>query len=233
VPVLSGPVRASLLSLADSRFPGGGHAHSGGVEEAAARHLLTDIGDLREFLYGRLHGAGALVAAFAAASAHAALRNVRNGHWRTLDAEFDARTPSPAQRAASRAQGRGAARAGRVAWPSRALADLLAACPRPHHPLTLGVLTGGAGGTPRDAALAAAYVSISGPASAAVRLLGLDPLEANAVIAQLGADLDGVADAAASCAGAAPADLPATGSPVLDLLAESHDHQEEVRLFAS
>ncbi|GAA0554948.1 urease accessory UreF family protein [Saccharopolyspora spinosporotrichia] len=225
----------AVLALADSRFPGGGHVHSGGVEEAAARGLVTGIADLREFLYGRLHGAGALQAVFAAAAAHAAARGVRQEHWLRLDAELDARTPSPAQREASRAQGRGTIRAGRAAWPSPELRELVAATPRPHHPIVLGVLAATAGSGPREAALTAGYLAVSGPSSAGVRLLGLDPFAVNAVVAELANDLDGIADAAAPAAGLDPADLPAPGAPALDLLAESHDrhHREEVRLFAS
>lgn len=225
----------AVLALADARFPGGGHVHSGGVEEAAARGLLTDVASLREFLFGRLRGAGAVQAVFAAAAAHATRRTVRCGHWAELDAELDARTPSPAQRAASRAQGRGTARSGKAAWPSAALDDLLTTTPRPHHPIVLGVLAATAGAAPREAALTAGYLAISGPSSAGVRLLGLDPMAVNGVVAGLAAELDELADTAASTAGADPAGLPAPGAPALDLLAESHDrhHQEEVRLFAS
>ncbi|NYI81536.1 urease accessory UreF family protein [Saccharopolyspora hordei] len=225
----------AVLALADSRFPGGGHVHSGGVEEAAARGLISGIGDLRDFLHGRLRAAGALQAVFAAAAAHAATRGVRSGHWRELDVELDARTPSPAQREASRAQGKGMLRAGRAAWPSPVLADLVAAHPRPHHPIALGVLAATAGAGPRDAALVAGYLSISGPASAAVRLHGTDPFAVNAVVTDLADELERTADEAAAAAGLAPADLPAPGAPVLDLLAEAHDrhHREEVRLFAS
>ncbi|MBB5153780.1 urease accessory protein UreF [Saccharopolyspora phatthalungensis] len=225
----------AVLTLADSRFPGGGHAHSGGVEEAAARGLITGVGDLREFLHGRLHGAGALQAVFAAAAAHAAARGVRSGHWRELDVELDARTPSPAQREASRAQGRGMVRAGRAAWPSPVLTELVAATPRPHHPIVLGVLAATAGAGPWEAALAAGYLAVSGPSAAGVRLLGLDPFAVNAVVTELADDLDRIAAEAASVAGLDPAELPAPGAPALDLLAEAHDrhHREEVRLFAS
>ncbi|GAA4885407.1 urease accessory UreF family protein [Saccharopolyspora cebuensis] len=225
----------AVLALADARFPGGGHVHSGGVEEAAARGLLTDAEQLRGFLRGRLVGAGAPQAVFAAASAHATARGVAREHWRVLDVEFDARTPSPAQRAASRAQGRGMLRAGGAAWPAPALAELTAAVPRPHQPIVLGVLAAAAGAAPRDAALSAGYLALSGAASAAVRLLGLDPFAANAAVAELGTELDRIADEAAAVAGDDPAALPAPGSPALDLLAEAHDrhHQEEVRLFAS
>ena len=223
----------SALILADSRFPGGGHVHSGGLEEVVARKLVRSEKDLPGFLSGRLHRAGLLAAVFAAASAHAATRSVASGHWRHLDLELDARTPSLAQREASRAQGRGTARAGRIAWPSPVLTALLAETPRPHHPVVLGALVGVAGGQPYDAAMAAAYLSVSGPASAAVRLLGLDPFAVNAVVARL--DLRPVCSEAAAVAGDDPASLPAPGSPALDLFAEAHarHHEEEVRLFAS
>jgi urease accessory protein len=255
------------LLLADSRFPGGGHVHSGGLEEAAARGLIRTETDLPVFLRNRLLTAGALAAVFAAAATH---RSIHGGaKWSTLDEELDARTPSAAQRAASRAQGKATARAARMMAPpppansspgpsrvsrsapaSRVVVDtganldpaaespvsvLLSAIPRPHHPLILGAIVGAGGGSPADAALAAAYLSISGPASASVRLLGLDPLRVNAIVAALAADVTAVAEAAAATAHLEPADLPAPGSPGLDLLAEEHDrhHREEVRLFAS
>ncbi|RSM67182.1 urease accessory protein UreF [Amycolatopsis sp. WAC 01376] len=221
----------AALILADSRFPGGGHVHSGGLEEAVTRKLITHERDLPGFLSGRLRTAGSLAAVFAAASAPAAARNVQSGHWRRLDHELDARTPSLAQREASRAQGRGTARAGKAAWPSPVLSQLLRETPRPHHPVVAGALIG----VPFDAAMAVAYLAISGPASAAVRLLGLDPFAVNAVVARLAKEVRDVSLRAAEVAGDDPADLPAPGSPALDLFAEAHarHHQEEVRLFAS
>lgn len=56
----------TALILADSRFPGGGHVHSGGLEEAAARGLVHDEPSLRSFLHGRLLTSGLLAAGFAA-----------------------------------------------------------------------------------------------------------------------------------------------------------------------
>ncbi len=209
------------LLLADSRFPGGGHVHSGGLEEAAARGLVRTEADLPAFLRNRLRTAGALAAVFAAAAARP------DPDWLLLDAELDARTPSEAQRKASRAQGRATSRAARLMSP---LVDaLLAATPRPHHPVILGALVG----VPVDAALTAAYLAVSGPASASVRLLGLDPLRVNAIVAGLASDITSVAREAA--ADRHPAELPAPGSPGLDVLAEEHDrhHREEVRLFVS
>jgi urease accessory protein len=221
------------LLLADSRFPGGGHAHSGGLEEAASRGIVRTEDDLPAFLRNRLRTAGSLAAVFAAAAAHQAATGTTD--WAGVDAELDARTPSAAQRAASRAQGKATARAARVMAHTGSVADLLSVVPRPHHPVILGAVVGAGGGAPGDAALAAAYLSISGPASASVRLLGLDPLRVNAFVAALADEVAAVAGEAAATAHLDPADLPAPGSPGIDLLAEEHDrhHREEVRLFAS
>ncbi|WP_131792603.1 urease accessory protein UreF, partial [Candidatus Protofrankia datiscae] len=97
-----------------------------------------------------------------------------------LDVELDARTPSPAQRSASRAQGRALLRAGRAAWPG-----LSCPVPAPHHPVAFGLVAAHAGLSPADAALAVAYSTVSGPASAATRLLGLDPLAVTALLTRL------------------------------------------------
>jgi urease accessory protein len=244
-------VSLAALVLADARFPGGGHVHSGGLEEAAARGLVTGVDDLGAFLRGRLRTAGLVAAAFAAAAARLADGTSRGGGaaaggagsggaaadmgvtWADLDAELDARTPSPAQRAASRAQGKATLRAARHAWPSPLLDALVAVHPRPHHPLLLGAVVGLDGAGPTEAARCAAYLAVTGPAAAAVRLLGLDPLAVNALVVALGPDLADVAGAATATG--AVAELPAPGAPMLDLMAQSHvrHHREQVRLFAS
>ncbi|MCL9794866.1 urease accessory protein, partial [Frankia sp. AgKG'84/4] len=107
--------RATLLVLVDGRMPTGGHAHSGGVEAAIIDRSLADLADLELFLLGRLHTAGVVAAAFAAATCHAlAIPGPGPADaadpadapadpadvLASLEAELDARTPSPAQRAA-------------------------------------------------------------------------------------------------------------------------------------
>ncbi len=226
----SGTARAALLVLADGRFPAGGHAHSGGAEAAVRAGRLRDAQSLREFCAGRLHTAGLVGAALAAAAAAGA-------DPLDLDAAADARTPSPALRATARRLGRQLLRAARVAWPSPALDALAAALPRgAHQPVVLGTAAAGAGLGPLDAAYCAAYESVSGPATAAVRLLGLDPFEAAAVLARLAPELDEVAGRAARAAGRVAAEgtgvLPAASAPLLDIRAEDHAAWP-VRLFAS
>jgi urease accessory protein len=214
---------AALLTLADSRLPAGGHAHSGGVEQAIAAGIISDPASLALFLRRRLATAGAVAAGLAAAACRAV---DGDGDGRAalaaLDAEADARIPSPALRAASRQQGRGLVRVGARAWPHPAWGELPA---QPHHPLALGVAAAAGGLTGWDAAAAAAYLSISGPATAAQRLLAADPITVAAVTARLAAEVDEVAAAAAL-------DQPATADPLLDLLAEVHLARKD-RFFAS
>jgi urease accessory protein len=213
---------SALLTLADSRLPAGGHAHSGGVEQAIAAGVLTDPASLATFLRRRLTTSGAVAAGLAAAACRAVDTSDPVTALTGLDDEADARTPSPALRAASRQQGRGLVRVGGRAWPHPAWAALPA---QPHHPLALGVAAAAGGLTPRDAAAAAAYLSVSGPATAAQRLLAMDPITVAAVTARLGPEIDAVAAAATD-------GLPAVADPLLDLLAEVHAVRKD-RFFAS
>jgi urease accessory protein len=201
--------------------PTGGHAHSGGVEAAVAAGRVNDLATLEAFLRGRLQTVGRVAAAFAAAACHGVTPADR------LDLGLDARTPSAALRAASRAQGRAFMRAGRALW------RVPASTPdQPHHPVAIGVVAAAAGVGPAGAALVAAYGSVAGPLSAAIRLLGLDPYPAHALLAPLASTCDTIAAEAADLAAAPVADLPALSAPMLDIAAQDHATWE-VRLFAS
>jgi urease accessory protein len=230
-------MRATALLLADGRFPAGGHAHSGGLEGAAAAGTVRDLGTLELFLRGRLRTSGLVTAALAATACGYALECRGGADFAALDTETDARTPSPAQRAASRRQGRALLRAARTAWPGApGLAWFLATAGdgtvAPHHPVVLGACGAAAGCGPAEAALIAAYQSVAGPASAAVRLLALDPLQVSGLLARLAAKVDDTAAQAAAAASGPLEDLPSASAPALDLLAEAHA-RNEMTLFAS
>ncbi|MGA5563549.1 urease accessory protein UreF [Streptomyces platensis] len=222
--------RAALLVLTDGRFPAGGHAHSGGVEPAVAAGLVKDAHSLGDFCRGRLHTTG-LVAAALAAAATAGCDPV------ALDEAADARTPVLALRITARKLGRQMMRAARATWPSAELDALAAARPRgAHQPVVLGLAARSAGLSPLDAAYAAAYEAVSGPATAAVRLLSLDPFDATAVLARLTLDVDRTAATAATAAARALDEglesLPAASAPLLDIVAQQHAAWP-TRLFAS
>ncbi|MFC9057757.1 urease accessory protein UreF [Streptomyces sp. NPDC057074] len=222
--------RAALFVLADGRFPAGGHAHSGGAEPAVAAGRIKDAASLEEFCRGRLHTAGLVAAALAAAAAA--------GHDPlALDQAADARTPVQALRATARKLGRQIMRAARATWPSPELDDLAAARPQgAHQPIVLGLAARSAGLAPLDAASAVAYETVSGPATATVRLLSLDPFDATAILARLAPQLDQIAAAAAETAQRVTDEgvgaLPAASAPLLDITAQQHAAWP-VRLFAS
>ncbi|MGQ5635008.1 MULTISPECIES: urease accessory protein UreF [unclassified Streptomyces] len=222
--------RAALLVLADGRFPAGGHAHSGGAEAAVKAGRITCAASLEDFCRGRLHTAGAVAGALAAA----AVLGVGPGE---LDAAADARTPSPALRAAARRLGRQLLRAARSSWPCDELDALARRFPKgAHQPVVLGCVARAAGLGPEDAAYCAAYESVSGPATATVRLLSLDPFDATGVLARLAPEVDRVADTAVEAARRALDEgtdaLPAASGPLLEVGAEWHAAWP-VRLFAS
>ncbi|MFF4015775.1 urease accessory protein UreF [Streptomyces sp. NPDC001843] len=222
--------RAALLVLADGRFPAGGHAHSGGAEAAVKAGRISGAASLEDFCRGRLHTAGLVAGALAAAAALGVDPAV-------LDAAADARTPSPALRGAGRRLGRQLLRAARATWPCGELDALARGFPKgAHQPVVLGLVARAAGLEALDAAYCAAYESVSGPAAAVVRLLSLDPFDATAVLARLAPELDRVADRAVEAARRAVGEgadvLPAASAPLLEIGAEWHAGWS-VRLFAS
>jgi urease accessory protein len=197
---------AELLMLTDSRLPTGGHVHSGGVEEAITSGLVTDLVTLDAYLCRRIRSTG-LVSASIAAAVHRGDVSVADA-----DAEADALTPAPAARQASRAQGRGLLRLARRVWPESGW-DLLGA--RPHLAVVAGRVGQVAGIEPEMTALSTVYTTMTGTATAAQRLLALDPGD----VAALMFGLAGLCQHTADLATTGIADL---SDPLLDELAERH-----------
>jgi urease accessory protein len=207
---------ATLLTLADSRLPAGAHVHSGGLEEAVTSGLVANLATLEAFLRRRIRTHGLVTASIAAA--------VHRGDL-SLDAadrETDARTPAPAAREASRSQGRGLVRLARRVWPD-ACWDRLGH--RPHLAVTAGRVGTVSGLTADQSALTIVYTTMTGSATAAQRLLALDPADVTALTFQLA----GLCERTAAEAAAGLADL---SDPLLDTLAQHHAERERP-LFAS
>jgi urease accessory protein len=207
---------ATLLTLADSRLPAGSHVHSGGVEEAVASALVTNLETLEAFLRRRIRSHGLVTASIAAAVHRGALTADE------ADLETDARTPSPAARQASRSQGRGLARLARRVWPD-ACWDGIGA--HPHLSVAAGRVGAVSGLCPEQSALTIVYTTMTGSATAAQRLLALDPSDVAACTFRL-ADL---CERTATEAAAGLADL---SDPLLDTLAQRHAERERP-LFVS
>jgi urease accessory protein len=207
---------STLLTLSDSRLPTGGHVHSGGVEEAVASGLVVDLPTLRAFLRRRIRTTGLVTASVAAA--------VHTGTLCAVDAdrETDARTPVPAARSASRAQGRGLSRLARRVWPERDW-DLIGA--KPHLAVAAGAVGAASGIVAEQTALSVVYTTMTGSATAAQRLLALDPGD----VAALTLELAPLCDQTAAEAAKELADL---SDPLLDVLAQRHAERDRP-LFVS
>jgi urease accessory protein len=221
--------------LADARLPSGAHAHSGGVEQAVDDGVVTDLDSLAPFLLGRLHTSGRLGAAVAA-NACALAAGCEAGHvavWTQLDAEVTARVVAPALRATSRRQGRSLLNTGQRMVDGIGLRSVSQSAPEgPHLAVVQGALAAACGLAPSEAAVIAAYGTVATAASAALRLLGLDPVSVAAALADLAEEIDRITAEATASASADVRSLPAPASPMTDYLAERHGARRE-RLFAS
>lgn len=223
--------------MSDARFPAGGHAHSGGVEQACDDRIIANVADLEDFLRGRLATTG-IVAAYTAAAVSAQAPRSENQEvfWLVAEEETDARIQSPASRAVSRQQGGQMLRTARRVLDSPVLESLArsstdAKC-EPHHSIVVGAVAAATDLPPLETAEVAAYTAVSGPASAALRLLGLDPALVARVLVEMAVEIDSIAMHAANAAFEPMRRIPCPSAPILDLLAEEHFQRKE-RLFAS
>jgi urease accessory protein len=209
------------LLLADSRFPSGSYAHSLGLEQAVSEGLS----DVPAFIRSRLRLVAEADARFAVEARRAA---GRERDLARLDAEWAARTPSPVLREAARRLGAQLLRSAATVWPGGPIARYrVASCGTPR-PVALGVVAGAAGIADEAVALLALYDDAATVASAALKLLPLDPAVTARWLAELAPEL--AAGAARVAADRGP--LPAPAAVALELSAPTHLQQRE-RLFAS
>lgn len=197
---------ASLLLLADGRFPDGTHAHSHGLEAAVEAGRVHDTASLAAYVTGRLWTSGRTDAA----TARLAAAGVDPDR---LDAAWCVRTPSATARATSRSLGRALARTAAAvapAWPI-ALADGRP----PVQPVALGRLATAIGCTPDEVALASAHGAAAGLSAAGLRLLSLDPFEVASVLHDLRPVVEGVAGSTIGLRGAG--DLPHASTPLAEI----------------
>lgn len=226
------PSPPALLLLADGRLPAGGHVHSGGVEAAIDAGLVTGADDLAGWCAARLQAVGRIEAVLTVAGwREVTLPGPERLGWALLAREVDARTPVAALRTVARSRGRGLLRVAEAAWGPLPLPDEARRAGLPL-PLVLGAVAAATGCSAHDAGLLSATATVTEPAQAALRLLGLDPLAITRLAAELAGELTAVAEEAVALAAAPAEHWPATATPAFDLLAAAHAAQD-ARLFAS
>jgi urease accessory protein len=222
-------MNAGLMMLVDGRFPAGGHTNSAGVESAVRAGDVHDDASLERYLRGRLATTGVVDAAFAAHTAGCATEEF---DLAAVDLEYSARIMSPALRDASRRFGRQMLRAGRVVWTSPLLDALSRVDGGAHQPVVLGALVAAAGGSATHAAETSMHHLSAAVCTAAVRLLGLDPMRVAATQLRVGLDADRWIEPAPHWAQVGLADLPASGGSLTEILGEQHAHSD-TRLFVA
>ena len=244
--------RATLLMLGDGRLPSGGYAHSGGLEQAIRQGWVKDAADLHAFLRGRLHTTGLMNAAFAVSARHllgedrsiaeagdratdtsvgevAGNRDAATEALEILNAELCARTPSPALRTTGEWLGTLMLRSMQRIHPH----PLLETLPKGlQQPLVYGAVGRALGLGAAETAAVVLHEAVTGPATAAVKLMSIDPFQAHGAILSLSEELDAAAETAAAYERTAASDLPALSSPLSDFASEMHV-KDHVRLFAS
>jgi len=181
---------AVALLLADSRFPAGGYAHSLGLEQAVADGLGVD--GVPSFIAARLRLVARADAALSVAARRAAAADA-DGELALLDDEHAARCPSAVLRTAARRLGAQLLRSAATTWPCAAIDRYRALSASTPRPVALGVVGAAAGLDDTAVATIALYDDAATVASAALKLLGLDPADPARWVADLGPEIDAVA----------------------------------------
>jgi urease accessory protein len=188
----------ALLQFSDGLFPSGGFAHSFGLETYVQDGRIVDRAGLEAFVVAHLRGSAGpsdAVAVALAASAGSPMEGCTDAPrgavmlWQEIDERLEATKCVPELRAASRQMGRQTARvAAAISSDSavRALASAVDDGATPgHHAMVFGAVTGRAGVSPHDAALAFLYGTAALLVNAGLRLLPVGQLDGQQTLAHL------------------------------------------------
>lgn len=219
----------NALLLADARLPTGAHADSAGLEPAVIAGL--EAAGVYPFMLARLHTVaqletGACILAYRLANGPAS-----TARYARLESAVSARTPSAAQRTASRYLGRAFLRLGRDLRPKdpgiAALDDLPVP---PTRAVALGVIGASLAVSEEHTAQICCYEDLQRVAAAALKLLPVDPTAVTRWLVEAGEGVTEVVKTARSVSN--PDELPALSAPWMEHWAEEHT-QRTRRLFVA
>lgn len=202
-----------LMLLADARLPTAGHTQSAGLEPAVAHGLRS--AEVPDYINLRLR----TVTRVEAATAVVALHHLRQGlPLADVETAWAARTPSAALRATSRSMGRAFLRVVRRLWPDAPSVRTLA--PGASRAVVLAAVADACGLAPVALARLAGYDDVQTVASAALKLLPLDPADVSAWVLDALPAVDRLAVEVAPMT--LPGAIPASGAPQIEAWAEAH-----------
>ncbi len=217
--------RLLLWQLADSAFPIGGFAHSGGLEAARQHGELRNRNELKSFIESTLSQAARLSLPIISTT-HAQPERLPE-----LDRLCEAFTTSHVANRASRLQGQALLATAERIFASRTLKELRhGSLPPPfgHFAPTLGAVTSALGIDAEAARQLFMFVQLRGLISSAIRLNIAGPLDASALQYELRNVVAGILDQSRTLS----LEQIAQTSPLLEVWQSSHDRLYS-RLFQS
>lgn len=214
-----------LMLLADARLPVAGHTQSAGLEGAVQQGLTST--EVPLYMAARL----STTVRCEAGTAVVALHHLTHGlPLEPVVAAWAARTPSAALRRTSRTQARAVSRVATRLWADAGPVARVAALRGAPRPVALAACAAAVGLDPLGLARLVGYDDVQTVASAALKLLPLDPVVTTGWVHDA---LPDVAAAAAAVAGLSePHDIPATTAPQTEGWAEAHSRSTR-RLFSA
>lgn len=212
-----------LMLLSDARLPVAGHTQSGGLEPAVAHGV--GAAEVPEYIDLRLR----TVTRVEAATAVVALHHLRQGiELAAVETAWAARTPSAAMRATSRSMGRALLRLARRLWPDDPSVKTLEK--GASRAVVLAAVADACGLAPVALARLVGYDDVQTVASAALKLLPLDPADVSGWVLDALPHIDRLATDVAALT--SPGAIPASGAPQIEAWAETHAHTTR-RLFSA
>jgi urease accessory protein len=220
----------NALLLADARLPTGSYSYSGGLEPAVMAGMTAD--EVYPYMLARLRTVVRLETGACVQAHRLATDAASTAAYARLDTAVDARTPSAAQREASRALGRALLRLGEslVSEASGVIA-LHALDAAPTRGTSLGVLAAALEVDERQSAEICCYEDLQSVAAAALKLLPVTPATVTRWVIDAGSDVADVVRLARSIR--EPAELPAFSAPWMEYHAEAHVLNKNRRLFVA
>jgi urease accessory protein len=218
---MTSPRNWLLFQLADSAFPSGAFAHSGGLEAALVLGAI-EPNEATGFLDASLRQIGRAALPFVRAAA------IDPASLALVDAAYDATLPLLAPNRASRTQGRALASAAARVWESLATVAEHSRRGPAHHAPIFGAVFGRLGINPEETLAAYLHGAARGILSAAVRLGLLGPLEAQRIHAERAWLLDEIVDRSRGLG----IEDSAQTAPLIEIFAALHERLDG-RMFQS